>query len=248
MSATDQPAPSPAEPTMGGVARLGGALFSPRRTFADIARHPTWFLPLFLWTAFSVAVAVRVAGRVSSEELVRGNLQRFHLPMTEQNINQQVTRAEQLRGPVAVVSGLVAPSLACLFVAVLLWLSWKGFGSGARFSQFFGVTAHAFLPVALSYVLLLPAVISERKLDVRTLGTAVKSNLGFLVDPARRPALATLLQSLDVFSLWSLGLLVVGTAAATGSRKSRVTAYLLLLWLAFIAVRVAVVALRTRAA
>src|SRR5262252_3566611 len=48
-------APEPAAPQMGEASRLSGVLFEPGKAFEDIARRPTWFIPLLLTVLATVS-------------------------------------------------------------------------------------------------------------------------------------------------------------------------------------------------
>ncbi len=229
------------------VGRLGGALFTPGRTFESIAARPTWVLPLLLWTLVTILVSVPMTKRIDLEGMIRQQIARTGQPVSESKVRESLARAENFRS-LGVVAAALGPAAVTVFFAALFWLLWKLFGSDVMFVQTFGVTTHAFLPSALGGLLLLPPVLSRAKIDPRTVATLVRSNLSFLTDPVAHPVRASLLQSFDIFSLWTLALLVVGVSAATRTPRARTATVLIVLWILYIAVRVGWVAFLNRAA
>jgi hypothetical protein len=71
-------------------------------------------------------------------------------------------------------------------------------------------------------------------IDPKEMGDLLKSNPGFLVDAKSSPALHSLLQSLDVFSLWTIVLLVVGLSAAAKISRGRTAGLVLTLWVLYV--------------
>jgi hypothetical protein len=231
---------------LGPVARLGGVLYSPGRTFESIAARPTWVLPLALWTLFSVLVAMPMMRRMDMEGMIRRQAERSGRAIPENQLREALERGERLR-PMLLAATALWPAAATVFLAGLFWTLWKLFGSEVTFAQTFGVTTHAFLPAVLSAGLLLPIILSRQRIDPLTAGSLLKSNLGFLTDAREHPVRASLLQSLDVFSLWTLALLVVGLSTATRTPKAKTAMTLALLWVLYVGVRVGWVAFFSRA-
>jgi hypothetical protein len=57
----------------------------------------------------------------------------------------------------------------------------------------------------------------------------LSSNLGFLVD-SKSAALHSILSSLDVFSFWTLALLVIGFAASARVSRKAATGVIVAIW------------------
>src|SRR5438309_893712 len=63
------PEPAPAE--MGAFARITGVLFEPGKTFADIGRKPSWFVPLLLIILAGLAFYMACGQRIGWERIFR---------------------------------------------------------------------------------------------------------------------------------------------------------------------------------
>ena len=81
------------------------------------------------------------------------------------------------------------------------------------------------------------------KIDPKRVGDLLVSNLGFLVDAKSSPALHSLLQSIDVFSLWTMALLILGLAAAARIGRGKTAAFVVGFWLLFVLGKAGVAAL-----
>jgi len=68
----------------------------------------------------------------------------------------------------------------------------------------------------------------------------VVSNLGVLVSQKDHPAIASLLNSIDVFSFWTIFLLAVGFSAASEGRLDRKKAMtgVIALWVIYVLIKV----------
>ena len=118
--------------------------------------------------------------------------------------------------------------------AVVFWGAFKAFGWDLSYRQAFGATTHAFLPGVLDSLVLFPVAMRQESIDPSTLRDMVRSNLGFLIERKASPALHSLLESLDVFSFWSLALFVVGFAAAARISRKSAAGVIVALWILYV--------------
>ena len=212
------------------LSRLTGVFFSPVRTFEAVARRPTWIAPLLLWAAASLAVTAALLPRIDYERAVREQLEKSSRTMSEGEVESLVEKQKSIGGVIGYILAVVSPALITAVVAGVLFLAFKAFGRDLSFRQGFGITAHAFLPGILAALLLIPVVMGRETVDPSGLGDLLRSNPGFLVDRKEAPGLHSLLQSFDLFSLWTAALLVIGFAVATRSSRAQTAAIVLSLW------------------
>ncbi len=210
---------APAAHDPGAIARIPGALFSPVVTFSAIARRPTFALPLVLWIAVSVIFSLALLPRVDFDRMIRGSLEKRGTTLPEARVQTIIERQKSIAPVLYNSTAVVSPVVVSLLVALVFWAAFKAFGWDLTFRQSFGATAHAFLPAVVGSLLFLPVLIRQGSVDPRTMGDLFLSNLGFLVDRQTSPSVHAILQSIDLFSLWTLALLVIGFSAA--ARVSR---------------------------
>jgi hypothetical protein len=233
MESFSAPSAPAAEPADSSVARVAGVFVSPGRTFASIARRPGWVLPLLLSTLVSIALTIVLMPRIDFEAATRESLSARGETVSEERIEKIVATQKRFAG-FGYAWGAVAPALVTLLLASVFWLSFKAFGWELSFRQSFGVTAHGFLPNVLASLVLLVFVGRLERMNLADLPGLVKSNLSFLVGRQENPVLHSLLQSVDLFSVWSLSLLVLGFALAAKVSRGRAAAVILTLWGLFV--------------
>jgi len=230
-------------PEVGSLGRIPGAILSPGSTFASIARRPSWIAPLLLWTIASVVATAVVIPRVDWERMTRQTLERQHRTMPEDQLPAMVERTKKFSSIVFWLSGFAGPALIGLLVAVVFWGAFKAFGWDMTFPQSFGATTHAFLPNVLGALLLIPILIKRETIDPQGIGDLLRSNLGFLVERDSAKVVHSILQSIDVFSIWSMILLIIGFAAAAKISKKASTGLVVGLWFVWVLIKAGFAAL-----
>jgi hypothetical protein len=236
------PAPLPEAPAVpatepdtgpGALARIPGVFFMPVRTFESIARRPTWLAPLLLWTAVSIAVTSILIPRIDFDRMMRARLERGGQTVPEDRIQAAVAMQKRLAPILYNAIAFVTPAVFSLLVAAVFWGSFKSFGWDMSFKQGFGVTTHAFLPGVLGSLIFIPVLLRQQAADPTTLGDLLRSNLGFLVD-RKHAVLHALMQSVDIFSFWTLALLIVGFAASARVSRKSAAAIVIVVWVLFV--------------
>ncbi len=235
MSAAEDAAPAP--PREGGLARIAGVFFSPVKIFDSIARRPTWVAPLLLWTLVSAVVTVIVIPRLDYERVIREAMEKRGQVVSAERLESIVEGQKRIGSVIGYAWGALAPTVLTLLLAAIFLGSFKAFGWDTTFRQAFGVTAHAFLPSVLGYLLAIPIILQREKINPADMGGLVKSNPGFLVERESAPAIHSLLSSIDLFSLWVLALLIVGLAAAAKVSRKQSAAVIVTLWLLFVLIK-----------
>jgi len=215
------------------LSRIVGAFFSPGRTFESIAQRPTWIAPVILWVLCSVAVSATLVPRMDFEKMMRERFERSGQKVSDEQLETIVERQKRYAPIFGYFGAVVAPVLISLLVAVVLFGSFRAFGWDTSFPQALGATAHAFLPSVLGSLLLIPLVARQERVDPSAMGDMLRSNAGFLVERSAK-ALHSLLGSIDVFSFWTLALLVIGFAAAAKIRKGQAAGVIVTLWAVYV--------------
>ncbi|MDQ2971235.1 MAG: YIP1 family protein, partial [Acidobacteriota bacterium] len=200
MTAPSDKTAAPA-PAVSAPARVVGTFFSPVSTFESIAARPGFILPILLWTAASLLVTSFLLPKIDFDRMIRSSIEKRGQPVPEERIQSIVARQKRMAPVLYNVIGAVSPALICLLVTLIYWASFKAFGWDFTFRQGFGATAHAFLPGVLGAFVLLVILTRQETVDPTAMGDLLRSNLGFLVDKKSSPALHSLLESLDLFSL-----------------------------------------------
>lgn len=215
------------------VGRIIGALVFPVRTFAAIAKRPTFLAPLILWTGLSFLVSQLVLTRTDWRSVIVQSTARREVKLTEEQIDNAVETQKRFAWVYEVIAAF-APVVIAGITAAVLWMSCQAFGWELKFAQSFGVTTHAFLPGIFASIGLFAMLWGRTTVDPQGLDDVLPTNLGFLVSRASNKTLHSMLSSLDVLSFWTMALLVLGLAFATGARRSRMTTLVVSLWALYV--------------
>lgn len=236
----------PESAEMSFLERLSGIYMEPSRTFRSIDRRPAWLGMFLIVCAMAIAVTYVLTSRMDRETMIRKQMQSssiariFTQNMTEEQMQAAVSRPEtafeRYGRPVFIVIGafVTYAILAGIFLLLATIM-----GASIPFKKSLAVTLWSFGPPGiivsiLSVIFML--VKDPQTLDINPANNVV-SNLGMLVSASEHPKLASLLSSVDLFSIWTICLLAIGFAACSkGKLTTRKAATgIVVLWLLYVA-------------
>lgn len=240
MESAVSPAPPPGPDSAFG--RLVGVFVSPVRTFAAIARKPTWLLPVAIGAGVALPLSELIITKLDWRAFMSKQMARSERKLTESQMEAAIEQARKLSW-LWDVAAVLAPLVLTLAVAGILWAACQAFAWEVKFRQSLGVTAHAFLPATLGSIALLVVLWNRVTVDPELVGDVLRTNPGFLVSRDSNSVLHGLLASLDLFSFWTMPLLVLGLSAAARAPRSRVALLVVSLWGLFVLGKAGVAAL-----
>ena len=240
------PPPAPAAPpeSVSGFGRLIGVLFSPDATFASIARKPDWVVPLVLYLVVGIFGGIVFAQKVDFLSAARAQMEAQGKASPE-----QIDRALNIQKYVTKIVSYASPLFTLIFFVVgaaLLMLAYRVMGGEGEFGHYFSVFLYAWVPRFIQSCIL-TAIIAFRSglTDAQLLPVLVRSNLGFLADMKTQPVLFSLLSSFDIFTIWSIVLMIIGFAYVSRFSKGKSAGILITLWALVIAIKLGFAALGT---
>lgn len=216
------PAPAAAARPRSLPARLLGVLFSPRDTMAGIVAQPRWFGAL----AVTTVMVAGCMGAFLSTELGRTALLDAMVMRTERAggavTDEQYSRMQSMLPVIATVQPvavlIVSPLVTAGIAGLLYGIYGAMFGSGGSFRQSFAVVAHAGAVNALQQLFSLPLNFAQGTMSSRT-------NLSvFFPDLAEGSFVASFLGTIDLFVLWWMVVVAIGTGLLFRRRTSHVFA------------------------
>jgi membrane protein insertase Oxa1/YidC/SpoIIIJ len=220
----------PQEPTpLSEGQRLGNTFFAPSKTFTDLRRSASWWLPFLLSAIVSVmfvyVVDQKVGFRKAMENQIR--IQPKQAERLERLPADQREKAMQRQTGFWRVFSYASPLVGLLFyliIATVLFATFK-FAASAdiRFKTVYALVVFAWLPAIFVSLLAIVSLLAGASSDGFLIQSPAATNLGIIVDPAPSPALYALLSSVDVFTIWSLILMAIGVTCI--SKVKRGTAY-----------------------
>lgn len=223
--------------------RLVGVFTSPGKTFASIAAKPNWLAPVLAGLIAGIALTAVVFPRMDMRQIVRQSIEESGREIPPEQMDVIVERGAKV-AKVGPVVGIVSQPILLLIIAGLFLVIFKLAGGDPTFAGSFSVAAHGLLPNALGALLSIPVVMSKATLgyeQVKT-GSFLASNLGALAPEGTNRALLGLLSSIDVFSIWSLVLLVIGYRAAAKVSKGTAIGVVVGVWAVYVLCKVGLTA------
>jgi hypothetical protein len=225
--------------------RIAGVLFAPAETFQDIARKPDVLAPLMIILIVGYLTTALVMPKMDMSSITAQQIEQ----MRKQNPNmgeEQIAQMERFTAASGKVMGWIGPLLGVAWYAILagiLLLAFRLFGGEGTYKRAFSATLYAWIPLVLFGILLTIIVIARGTFDPSTAATLVKSNPAFLVDMKEQPILFSLLTNFDIFTIWTIFLLIVGFSALSKTSRAKAATIVLSLWAAMIVVKLGFAAL-----
>jgi len=213
-----------AEPSpMGPLARIAGVFFEPSKTFADIARRPSWLVPLVLAIVGGISITFLIGQHVGWERIVRHQVESSS--RAQQLSAEQKEQQIQMGVKMAPVFGYAAPVVFAPLYFLLAAGIFTGLVAGVmsapvKFKQVFAVVTWASLPNLIAAVLTGVVFFLKNPDDIDP-QNALMFNLGAYMDPQHSSKfLVSAASSLDLFSFWIMFLMATGLKAAAGKKLS----------------------------
>ena len=230
--------------TAGNEARVGlsegervlDAFVAPSKTFTDILRSASWWLPFVLMTIVSVATAFVVDRQVGFQRVAENQIHQSPAQSDRLDTLPAEQKAAQLNGMSKGYRYSTYGSfvLILVFVALFALVYWASFnfGLGARttYGQMFAVWMYASLPKLFVGLLTIVTLLAGASAEGYNLQNPVGTNPAYYL-PDAAPWLRSALSFVDVFSLWQLALLVVGTAIVAKVSRSKAATVVVGWWL-----------------
>jgi len=216
--------------------RFVDTFVAPTKTFTDILRSTSWWLPFVFMILVGFLFSTAIDKKVGFDQVTQHEIER-----NPKTVEQMQSLSPQDRAARMAISAKVtkiityAYAIPILIVAALvslaLWAS-LNFGLGARttFGQMFAVWMYAALPKSVMAILaavLLFANVNTENFDIRN---PAGTNLAYYM-PDASAGLKAALSFFDLFGLWSLALLVIGTSVISHKTKSQAAVVVVGWWL-----------------
>jgi Yip1 domain len=222
--------------------RVTGVLFSPGKTFADIARVPSFALPLILTTVLSLIAVTTLSMHMNWAQFVRQKIDESPRAssLTAEQKDQQAETGAKVTTYIVYASGLLAPAIFALIVAVVMLGAFNLLGGAkATFMQSLGIAAHSGLVGLISTPIFVLVMFLKPKGTIDPENPVVTNVAAFLPEDSAKWLIA-LGKSIDIFTIWMLILVAIGFAAVNPKKLKGGAAYGIAfgVWGAWVVVRV----------
>jgi hypothetical protein len=235
----------PAGAGLSEVERVVDTFVAPSKTFTDILRSASWWMPFLISALVGVLFAYTILNKIGLPTLVDGVI--HHSKMLEDQITSATPDvAAKIRARIetnfkfsyaAPVIGLV---LGLICAGVLLGSANFIFGGRAKYKQMLAVWFYATLPLVLFNLLIVVSAYAGLSGDQFDINNALGTNIGYYVSGGDMPHwLVTLLSSVDLFAIWIAILLTIGVSIVAGIKRSSAAILVFGWWIIVVLLKVA---------
>jgi len=230
------------------VERVVDTFIAPTKTFNDILRSASWWLPFVLTILVSLGFVYAIDRQVGFARVVENQMHQN--PRAEERLNQltEAQRNTQLRTATtitrytsygSVVFALIIAGLA----ALVLWASINfGLGARSRYPQIFAVWWYASLPMLIKSLMAIVVLLFGGGAESFDMKNPVGTNLAYYM-PDAAGWLRTILSFFDIFSLWQITLLILGISIVAKVSRGKAAAVVLGWWFLILLVSVSTTAI-----
>jgi Yip1 domain len=220
--------------------RMIGVFFSPKTTFEDIARNPSWVLPVVLMTLLGLVTAYVMNQKVDWRDVASKRIEESPRAanLSAEQKQQQIEMSAKISPGFAWGIGLCGAILGVLIVASVMLLAYNVIGgAGARFGAAMGIVSHAFLVTILSTAFLI-LILYLKAPGTVDLDNPVATNVGAFLPESTPKAFMALGRSIDIFSIWILLLISIGFAAVNPKKlKGKSLSIAIAVWAIWVAIK-----------
>jgi hypothetical protein len=214
------PAPGGEPAKIGAMGRVIGAFFSPKETFEDVSKKPSWVVPMLILILCSLALNIVMANRVdwvavSQQQIEKSKFAAKQIENLPEDQKQQAFARQAVIAKYSrYVRGVIGYPLLAIIGSAIYMLAFNVIGgAGLRFKQIFALCAFAHLPLFLKDLLGIPIVLLKDPSSINP-ENVVTSNVAALLGtnaPIWQQALGA---TIDVFGIWCMVLVAVAFTAA----------------------------------
>jgi hypothetical protein len=218
-------APEPTPVGMSALSRIVGVFFEPGKTFAEVGRRPTWFLPLLLSVLATVAFYTTYGQKIGWTRALQQQIatnpkvaQQIEQIPAEQRDAQLAMRAKIMGIGYQVAPAVMMPIFTLISAGILLGLT-AMMSAGLRYKQVFAIICFAGMPTVLKFLLSIIVVFLKNPDDFNLLNP-LAFNIAAFMDPLNSSKfLYTFALAFDAFAIWTIVLTAIGLSAAAGRKK-----------------------------
>lgn len=201
------------------VERVADAFVAPTKTFIDIRRDASWWLPFVLGILVSVMFVTAVDRRIGFDQVAQANINRSAQAqdrmstMTDAQREQVMSKVEDSTRIVSYAYPIFTLIFALVVSGVLMVSFNFGLGAQASYKQYLAIWFYAGLPLLLKYLLAAIVIFAGASPEGFDIRNPIGTNVGWYLPSDISQWVRTLFSSVDVFTIWAAILLILGCAA-----------------------------------
>lgn len=217
--------PEPAGPGLSEPQRLINVLIAPSKTFEDLKRKSSWWVPWLVTGIFTIIFAAVAVQKIDMAHFIQQQMEKS--PSAQKRMEQlspeQRAKATELQGTITKVAFFAFPLISLIggliMAAVFMVIFNFILAAEVPFERAMAVVFYSYIPFIISSILLTASLLFSSDASNIDLANPMPTNLGFFMDPHGNRFLYEIASALDIFSIWVVVLLGLGFATASSNRK-----------------------------
>ena len=194
---------------LSGFQKVIGVFTSPRKTFESVDLKPTWLLPMIILAVVNLGFIFTVQDILLNETLAQQEESMIERGMEAEQIDQALAAtAAFMKFGTPAMAAIISVIMTLIVAGVFLFVGNVMLGGASTFKKVFAVTAHSWLVIGLSALIILPVILSKESMQVTF------SLASLMSEESRTTFLYQLLAKIDIFwiawiAVYSIGLAVI---------------------------------------
>jgi hypothetical protein len=207
------------------IQRVMFTFTAPSKTFTDIKRSTSWWLPFLLTIVFSYGFFAAITAKITWSQVAENSIKQSAKQSEQFDKLAPEQRATQLKFiGIAYEAGMALTPIIVLIATaiiagVLLATINFGFGGKTNFWQAFAVVFYAGLPGIFKLILGTVAIFVGLDPESFNMKNYAGTNIGYFLPSDTSKALMAVATSIDVTTIWTLVLASIGISIVAGTKR-----------------------------
>jgi Yip1 domain len=214
--------------------RLEGVYFSPKAAFQEIGCSPRVLIPIVVFVIIGLLSGYYLTTKVDFQALAVAQMeQRAQQGQVDQEqMEQQMAMASKFMGLTVIVGAGISSPIICLIIAGFIKLISTIIGAENRYKSLLAVCLYTMIAVSIVSTILMIVILYFKQpgeVSVTSISSVVASNLGAVLESilgenTLPKFVVALARGIDLFNIWIIALLAIGTSAVSKKLKTSTVA------------------------
>ena len=221
--------PLPPETAPAGLSepqRIINTFVSPSKTFEDLRRKSSWFVPWLLISIFVLVFGIVFVHKIDMTRLVREQIEQSSRAAAFEQASPEQREAQlRIGAKVAEITFYLAPIgtliWALIGAAILMVIFNFGFEAGIPYLRYLAIIFYACLPLIVSSALGSLIFAMNQDPSAINIRNPVATNPAYFMDPTGNKFFYGLVSGIDIFRIWIICLLGLGISINAAKGKVR---------------------------
>jgi hypothetical protein len=214
------------QPELTQLQRVLYTFTAPTKTFRDILRNSSWWLPFLLSVVISYGFIFAMVSHVGWDKLTENGMKQNPSAMERMNSMPPDQRAGAMEFSKKITQGITyaIPILSLFFAAVCAVVLWGTinflFGGHAGFQQVLAVWFYGTLPLIFVGILGIITMLAGMNPDSFNPQNPVGTNAGYYLSQETPKWISVLMTQFDIVYIWAMALVGIGLAIVAKVKRS----------------------------